>query len=103
VDNLTSDPVDHERTFRQHAGETLIHGPHAPGVYGTIVAAGALIIGLFAFATGHLLAGSAAAILAVLLAVASAAWLLRTHRQVREAELAWHASNSDEPAPPPTS
>jgi hypothetical protein len=103
VDYLKTDPVDHERTFRQHAGETLIHGPHAPGVYGTIVAAGALIIGLFAVATGHLLAGSASAIVSVLLAVASAAWLLHTHRKVREAELRWHAAHSDEPAPPPAS
>ncbi|OBG24326.1 hypothetical protein [Mycobacterium sp. 852002-51057_SCH5723018] len=100
---LKSDPVDHERTFRRHAGETLIHGPHAPGVYGVIVAAGALIVGLFAFATGHLLAGSVAAMLAVLLSVASAAWLLHTHRKVRDAELRWHATHSDEPAPPPTS
>lgn len=103
MDYLKTDPVDHERTFRRHAGETLIHGPHAPGVYGVIVAAGALIIGLFAFATGHPLAGSAAALLAAVLGVASATWLLHTHRKVRAAELRWHAAHSDEPAPPPTS
>ena len=97
------DPVDHERTFRRHAGETVTHGANAPGVYGVIVAAGALVIGLCAFATGHIVAGSTAVILAAVLGAASAAWLARSHRKVRDAELRWHAENSDEPAPPPSS
>jgi hypothetical protein len=96
-------PVDHWRTFRQHAGETVTHGPHAPGVYGTIVAASALVIGLFAFATGHAFVGSTAVIVAVALGAASAAWLLRSHHNVRDAEVRWHEAHSDDPAPPPAS
>ncbi len=98
-----SDPGDHALTFRRHAGEALTHGANAPGVYGTVLAAAALVIGLCAFATGHLAAGSVAVVLAAVLGVASASWLLHTHRKVRESELPWHREHADEPAPPPAS
>lgn len=97
------DPVDHQRTARQHAGETVTNGANAPGLAGSAVAVAALIVGLFALATGHLSAGLTAVILAAALGAASGVWLVRMHRRVRDAELAWHAANSDEPAPPPTS
>ncbi|MDT5146664.1 MAG: hypothetical protein QOC58_1309 [Mycobacterium sp.] len=103
MDPAKSDPVDHSRTFRRHAGETVTHGPHAPGVYGVVAAATALILGLCAFATGHLVAGCVAVVLAAMLGATSAAWLLHSHRKVRVAEVRWHEENSDEPAPPPTS
>jgi multisubunit Na+/H+ antiporter MnhB subunit len=98
-----SDPVDHSRTSRPHAGETLTHGANAPGLAAAAVAVVALVIGLFAFATGRLFAGSAAVILAAVLGAAGGAWVLRSHRKVRDAELRWHAVNSAEPAPPPSS
>ncbi|OBH92898.1 hypothetical protein [Mycobacterium scrofulaceum] len=97
------DPVDHQRTSRQHAGETVTNGANAPGLAGSAVAVLALIVGLFALATGHLSVGVTAVVLAAVLGAASAMWLAHTHRKVREAELAWHAANSDEPAPPPSS
>lgn len=97
------DPVDHHRTSRRHAGETFTDGANAPGLAGSAVAVVALIVGLFALATRHPAAGVAAVILATMLGAASAVWLLRTHRRVREDELAWHAAHSDEPAPPPSS
>ena len=93
------DPVDHHRTARRHAGETFTYGANAPGLAASAVAVVALIVGLFALATRHV----AAVILAAVLGAASAVWLLRTHRSVRAAELAWHAAHSDEPAPPPSS
>lgn len=97
------DPVDHQRTFRQHAGETVTNGANAPGLAGSAGAVLALIVGLFALATRHFSVGVTAVVLAAVLGAASAVWLARTHRKVREAELAWHAANSDEPAPPPSS
>jgi multisubunit Na+/H+ antiporter MnhB subunit len=81
----------------------LTHGANAPGLAGAAVAVVALIIGLFAFATGHLYVGSAAVILAAVLAAAGGTWLLRSHGKVRDAELRWHAARSDEPPPPPSS
>lgn len=47
-----TDPVDHHRTFRRHAGETVTNGANAPGLAGSALAVLALIVGLFAFATG---------------------------------------------------
>jgi hypothetical protein len=98
-----TDPVDHERTSRQHAGETFTYGVNAPGLVAVAVAVVALCIGLVAVATGHLLVGSAAAILAVASGVAGGAWLLLTHRKVRAAEVRWEAMNFDQPPPPPSS
>lgn len=98
-----NDPVDHARTFRRHAGETVTHGPHAPSVYGAVLATAALIVGLYALATGHLVAACVAVGLAVALGAASTGWILHTHRKVRDAELRWHEANSAEPAPPPSS
>jgi multisubunit Na+/H+ antiporter MnhB subunit len=97
------DPVDHFRTSRPHAGETMTHGANAPGLAAASVAVVALVIGLFALATGHISVGCDAVILAVVLAAASGAWVLRTHRKVRAAERRWHAENFDQLAPPPSS
>ncbi|OBH24196.1 hypothetical protein A5692_05155 [Mycobacterium sp. E342] len=103
VNYHNGDPVDHHRTARRHAGETLTYDANAPGLAASAVAVVALVVGLFALATGHLAAGVAAVFLSAVLGAASALWLLRAHRRVRDAELAWHAAHSDEPAPPPSS
>jgi hypothetical protein len=50
-------PVDHERTTRQHAGESLKNGANAPGLAGLAVAVVAVIIGLYALATGNVAVG----------------------------------------------
>ncbi|OBI46603.1 hypothetical protein [Mycobacterium colombiense] len=96
-------PVDHARTTRQHAGESFKNGANAPGLVGSAVAVIALTVGLFAVAAGHLVSGAIALLVAVVLGALSAAWLLRAHRKVRDAELRWHAEHSDQPAPPPSS
>ncbi|WP_231993902.1 hypothetical protein [Mycobacterium sp. 852002-50816_SCH5313054-b] len=70
---------------------------------GAAAAVVALVIGLCAFGTQHLAAGSTAVIVAALLGTVAAVWMLRSHREVRAAELRWHAGNSDRPAPPPAS
>jgi ABC-type phosphate transport system permease subunit len=59
--------------------------------------------GLFALATGTLVVGAVALVLAVVSGVVDAAWLVYAHRRVRNAELRWRATHSDEPAPPPSS
>ncbi|WP_245843268.1 hypothetical protein [Mycolicibacterium vulneris] len=60
-------------------------------------------MGLFAVAAGHLVVGAIALLVAVVLGGHSAAWLLRAHRKVRDAELRWLAAHSDQPAPPHSS
>jgi multisubunit Na+/H+ antiporter MnhB subunit len=103
LDYRKNAPVDHDRTTRAHAGESLKNGANAPGLAGSALAVIALTVGLFAVAAGHLVAGAVALIVAVILGALSATWLLRTHRKVRDAELRWHATHSDQPAPPPSS
>ena len=61
MDNPRRDPVDHERSTRQHAGESMKNGANAPGLAGVAVAVVALIVGLFALATGHVVVGCIAA------------------------------------------
>jgi hypothetical protein len=97
------DPVDHSRTFRQHAGESFTYGANAPGFIGAAVAVVSVVVGLFMFATGRVTEGAIAVAVAALVGAGSAIWVARTHRKVREDELRWHAANSDEPAPPPSS
>jgi len=63
----------------------------------------ALVVGLFALATGHIVVGSVAVIVAALAGAVGIAWLAYAHRRVRHAELRWAAKYSEETAPPPTS
>jgi hypothetical protein len=64
-----SDPINHERTSRRHAGEAFTHSAMPPG-------RPALFVGVFAFTTGHCFA-------------------LPNSPQVRTAEVRWEAMNSE--------
>ncbi|WP_235192455.1 hypothetical protein [Mycobacterium asiaticum] len=101
--NPETDPIDHHRTTRQHAGETMKNGTNAPGIVGVALGVAALIIGLAALANGSFAAGTVCALVGLVIGGAGLAWLRRAHRQVRAAELRWHDTHSDEPVPPPTS
>ena len=101
--NPEIDPVDHDRTTRQHAGETMKNGRNAVGIAGVAFGVIALVIGLAALAAGHTTAGLVGIVVAVVVGAAGLIWLRRAHQKVREAELQWHNARSDEPAPPPTS
>lgn len=103
LEDPSTDPVDHDRTTRQHAGEAMKNGVNAVGIAAVGIGVVALIIGLFAFATGNPGAGTAGVVIAVLVAAGGLAWLRRTHNRVRAAELEWHDAHSDRPAPRPTS
>lgn len=81
-----NDPVDHERTTRQHAGESVKDSANAPGLVGIALGVVALIVGLFALATKHPDVGIAGVILAAVAAGAGAAWMLWAHRRVRNAD-----------------
>lgn len=103
MDDPKTDPVDHDRTTRQHAGEAMKNGANSVGIAAVGFGVTALITGLFAFATGNPGVGTGAVVLAVLVTAAGLAWLRRTHNRVRAVELRWHDAHSDRPAPPPTS
>ncbi|ODR03965.1 hypothetical protein AWC25_10385 [Mycobacterium sherrisii] len=100
---IVSYPVDHERTTRRHAGETLKNPANAPGVAAMVLAVAALTFGLYEFAARQVGEGLVAVVLALVLGAFGAVWLARTHRKVREAERHLSALAADEPPPPPTS
>ena len=101
--DTSRDPVDHARTYRQHAGESMKNGVNAPGLIAIGVALVALSAGLFALASGRAAIGIVAVVLAVILGAAGLSWLAYTHRRVRQAENRWHAEHPEVPHEPPTS
>lgn len=101
--NTSEDPVDHARTTRQHAGETMKDGTNAPGLIGVALGVIALCAALFAFAAGYQVSGTILAVVAVAAGLAGSVWLAVRHRRVRDTERRWRADNPGAPAEPPTS
>jgi multisubunit Na+/H+ antiporter MnhB subunit len=97
------DPIDHARTTRQHAGESMKNGANAPGL--ALLAAGviATVVCLASLATGHTSVGVTAALIAVLGYLAGAVWLAIAHRRVRAVEQQWLVEHPSVPEQPPTS
>src|SRR5262245_45167855 len=98
-----SDPIDHSRTTRQHAGETMKNGVNAPGLLVSALGLVSLVMGLGAFATGRAGAGTVAVCIAAVALLAGASWVFAAHRRVRKRELEWHDRNPSRPAQPPAS
>ena len=99
----SDDPVDHARTTRQHAGESMKNGANAPGL--AMLAAGviATVVCLASMATGYDRSAVVTGLIAVLGYVAGAGWLVLAHRRVRAIEQEWLAEHPSEPEHPPTS
>ena len=89
------DPVDHLRTTRPLAGESLIDVLHWPGyvlmVAGVIGACGSLA----AFASGHHREGMTAGIVAIIAAVLGLVWLAIEHRRIRRVADRWYAEHPE--------
>jgi len=101
--DTSKDPVDHARTTRQHAGETMKAGVNAPGLIAVGVGMVALVVGLFSFASGSVAAGVVGVVVAVLLMAGGMLWLARTHRKVQEKQQDWHRDHPEAHYEPPTS
>jgi hypothetical protein len=89
------DPVDHARTTRPHAGESMTDTKNMPALIVIGVALASFVGALAAHATNHhgtgLVFGSVSA---VLLAV-GLVWLAVEHRRVRGIEQRWYAEHPD--------
>ncbi len=84
------DPVDHLRTTRQLAGESMIDVVHWPG-YLLVVAGLVGVCGsLAAFGTGHQHVGMTAGVTAVIVMVLGLVWLAVEHRRVRRIADRWY-------------
>lgn len=101
--DTSRDPVDHARTTRQHAGESMKNGTNAPGLIAVAVGIVAIVVCLFAFATGSAATAWVAGAVSAVAIIGGLAWLAIAHRRVREAEQRWHADNPHAPVEPPTS
>ncbi|MDN4522186.1 hypothetical protein JN086_23015 [Mycolicibacterium austroafricanum] len=101
--DTSRDPVDHARTYRQHAGETMKAGVNAPGLIAVGIGVLSLVIGLFSFANGSRSAGVAAVVVALLLVGGGLAWLARAHHKVQKKQQDWHREHPEAPYEPPTS
>ena len=97
------DPVDHSRTTRAHAGETMKNGANAPGLVMMAVAIVCMVVGLGGAASGTSTLAVIALPLAGALAIAGGAWLFLAHRRVRQQELDWAAAHPRADVHPPTS
>lgn len=93
--DTSKDPVDHARTTRPHAGESMKNGSNAPGLVAMAVGIVALVVGLFLAGTGHVAFGAVGIAVAVLLLAGGGAWLARTHRQVQQQERRWLADHPE--------
>jgi uncharacterized membrane protein YhhN len=89
------DPVDHVRTTRSHAGESMIDVMSWPG-YLLVVAGVIAVVGcLAAFGTGHHNEGMTTGVLAVVAMTVGLAWLAIEHRRVRRLEEQWHRAHPE--------
>ena len=101
--DTSRDPVDHARTTRHHAGETMKAGVNAPGLVAVGTGIVAFVVGLFGFASGHAVAGTVGVVLGVLLGGAGLIWLAMAHRRVRAIERDWQREHPEKRTEPPTS
>lgn len=89
------DPVDHLRTTRPLAGESLIDVVHWPGylliVAGVVGGVGAPA----AFGTGHHAEGMTFGVVAIVVTVVGLAWLAFEHRRIRKIADRWYTEHPE--------
>jgi FtsH-binding integral membrane protein len=84
--NNSRDPVDHRRTTRPRARESMKNTWRMPGLLLVGTGAAAFVMCLAAFALGRVGVGIAATIVALLATGAGLAWLAMEGRRVRDAQ-----------------
>jgi hypothetical protein len=89
------DPVDHVRTTRPHAGESMKDTANMPGLVAIGVALVLFVSSLAAFGSGHPPVGIVLVALAAVIALIGGGWLYFEHRRVRRIEDRWHAEHPD--------
>jgi hypothetical protein len=97
------DPVDHARTTRPHAGESMKDNKIMPGLIVIGLALVSFVGCLAAFATRHHDVGLMLASFAGAGFVIGSAWLLVEHLRVRRIEERWYAEHPDTQRQRPTS
>lgn len=89
------DPVDHARTTRPHAGETMKDTKNLPALILLGIAMATFVGALAAHASGHHDVGVILGSISAVVFVVSGAWFWIAHRRVRGIEERWHAEHPD--------
>ncbi|WP_078327192.1 protein UsfY [Mycobacteroides salmoniphilum] len=91
----SDDPVDHARTFRPHAGETLTDRAAWPGLAFIALGITAVVLGLTA--AGYRLYGwvSIAGVSALAFFFVGWLWLHVERKRIRQMESQWHQEHSE--------
>ena len=93
--DTSRDPIDHHRTTRARAGESLKSGAKTPGLFLLAMGVVAFVICLAGFAHGSVTFGIAAAVVALLAVGAGFAWLGMESRRIRDAQQQWRDVHHD--------
>lgn len=97
------DPVDHARTTRPHAGETMKDSKNMPAVILLGISGVAFVGGLAAFGSGHPDVGTILVAISTVVLIISLAWFLIAHLRVRKIEDRWYEEHPDAQRQRPTS
>jgi membrane associated rhomboid family serine protease len=97
------DPVDHARTTRPHAGESMTDTKNMPALIVIGLALVSFVGSLAGFATGHHDTGLVFSSIAVAGFVIGLVWLAVEHRRVRNIEERWYAEHPQAKRQPPSS
>ena len=89
------DPVDHARTTRPHAGESMTDTKNMPALIVIGLALVSFVGSLAGFATGHHDTGLVFSSIAVAGFVIGLVWLAVEHRRVRNIEERWYAEHPE--------
>lgn len=89
------DPVDHVRTTRPHAGESMKDNKIMPGLVVIGLSLVSFVAALSAFATSHHDVGVMFTALALAGFVVGGGWLFIEHQRVRRLELRWYADHPE--------
>lgn len=89
------DPVDHARTFRPHAGETMKDTKNLPALILLGVALVSFVAALAAHATGNHTAGVALGSISAVVFVVAGAWFMIEHRRVKGIEDRWYTEHPE--------
>ncbi|MCT7660858.1 protein UsfY [Mycobacterium deserti] len=97
------DPVDHSRTTRPHAGETMKDTKNLPALIVVGLALVAFVSALAAHGAGHHDVGVGLGSASAVLLVVGVAWLGIEHLRVRKMEDRWHAEHPEAERQKPSS
>jgi hypothetical protein len=89
------DPVDHARTTRPHAGESMTDTKNMPALIVIGVALVCFVGALAAHATSHHSTGLVFGSISAALLAVGLLWLAVEHRRVRGIEERWYAEHPD--------